>query len=132
MADGVPSRIDYDTQTYWRGLQERTLRLARCKDCAHWIHPPRACCPVCWSDNVGHDVPSGEATLFSYILQPLAAGAPPSVIGWAELVEQERLLVVAPIENVTPQSVCIGAKLTLGWAPSDKSFLPVFLQETAS
>jgi hypothetical protein len=47
------------------------------------------------------------------------------VVGWAELVEQKRLLVVAPIEGVTPQTVQIGAKLSLEWT-GDETPMPVF------
>ena len=73
-----PSRIDHDTLSYWEGLRERKLTLTRCGDCQQWIHPPKACCPICWSDNIGHEQPSGEATLFSYLVQPIAPGAAPS------------------------------------------------------
>lgn len=132
MAQAWPTRVDHDTQTYWAGLSDRVLRLARCADCAHWIHPPRACCPVCWSDNIGHDEPSGAATLFTYLIQPIAPGGPPVVIGWAELVEQERLLVVAEIEGVTPETVRIGADLKLAWSEDETVPLPVFRPEPQS
>jgi len=129
MAQAWPTRVDHDTQSYWTGLGDRRLRLARCGDCAHWIHPPRACCPVCWSDDIGHDEPSGAATLFTYLIQPSIAGGPPVVVGWAELIEQERLLVVAAIEGVTPETVQIGAKLILAWPQDENVPLPIFRQE---
>src|SRR3546814_9910939 len=94
MSEVWPSRLDRDTAPYWEGLAKRELIIARCQDCRYWIHPPRACCPSCWSDNVGHDTPSGKATLYSYLVQPIAPGEPPSVVGWAELEEQERLLEI--------------------------------------
>ena len=72
MTNVEPSRIDHDTLSYWEGLRERKLTLTRCGDCQQWIHPPKACCPICWSDNIGHEQPSGEATLFSYLVQPIA------------------------------------------------------------
>jgi uncharacterized OB-fold protein len=125
MAAAWPSRIDHDTRVYWAGLADRLLRLARCRDCAHWIHPPRACCPQCWSDDIGDDQPSGEATLFSYMIQPIAPGGEPVVVGWAELIEQRRLLVVAPIEAVTAQTVRIGAPLRLDWKAGETP-LPFF------
>ncbi|MDB5715097.1 MAG: hypothetical protein JWO15_2494 [Sphingomonadales bacterium] len=132
MSDIWPSRVDRDTAPYWEGLTDRKLILTRCQDCQYWIHPPRACCPSCWSDNVGHDTPSGRATLYSYIVQPIAPGEPPSVIGWAELEEQERLLVVAPITGGSADTVRIGEALTLDWAPSRNLFLPIFRQEPQS
>lgn len=130
MADAWPTRMDHDTQPYWEGLKERSLHLARCQDCSRWIHPPRACCPACWSDNIGREQPSGEATLHTYLVQPIAPGGAPVVVGWAELIEQERLLIVAPIEGATADTVRIGQSLTLAWRDTDGGILPVFVQGT--
>ncbi|MDB5430124.1 MAG: hypothetical protein JWP35_1240 [Caulobacter sp.] len=132
MSNFEPSRMDHDTRTYWEGLAERKLTLARCGDCRQWIHPPKGCCPACWSDNIGHEQPSGEATLFSYLVQPIAPGGAPTVVGWAELAEQPRLIVVAPILDATAETVRIGAKLTLEWTGDGPYFQPVFRQEAQS
>lgn len=128
MNQTFPSRIDHDTEPYWQGLAEKTLRITRCQQCAHWIHPPRACCPACWSDNIKTEKPSGKATLYSYLVQPIEPGGAPVVVGWAELEEQERLFIVAPIEGANSETVVIGSELTLDWAESGGSFLPVFHQ----
>ncbi len=124
--DAAPSRMDYDTRAYFEGLRERRLDLARCKACRHWVHPPRACCPICWSDDVGRETPSGRATLFSYLVQPDKGGGEPAIVGWAELTEQERLIVVAPIVGVSADEVKIGAPLTLCWIERDGANVPAF------
>lgn len=121
-----PSRIDYDTSAYFAGLSERRLDLARCKECQHWVHPPRACCPACWSDNIGHEQPSGKGTLYSYLLQPSKAGGEPAIVGWVELVEQERLLIVAPILGVSADKLTIGAELALCWIEQNEAAAPAF------
>jgi len=121
-----PTRMDHDTAAYWEGLREARLVLCRCRECETWIHPPRACCPACWSDDIGHESPSGEATLFSYLIQPTSPNQPPEVIGWAELVEQKELFVVAPVERMSFDNVKIGAKLTLGFREQGGLSLPVF------
>ena len=128
--DVWPSRLDHDTLAYWEGLEKRTLTLKRCHDCSHWIHPPRSCCPSCWSDNIGHYSPSGKARLYSYVVQPMTPGGPPTVIGWAELEEQKRLFIVAPIEGETADTVRIGAALMLDWQEARNIFLPIFRQES--
>lgn len=128
MSQTFPSRMDHDTAPYWQGLAEKTLRIARCHDCAHWIHPPRACCPACWSDNITREEPSGRAKLYSYLVQATEPGGPSAVVGWAELEEQEGLFIVAPIEGENSETVAIGSALTLGWAELNGSFLPVFHQ----
>lgn len=129
MEESWPSRLDHDSVAYWRGLSEKRLALARCQACRQWIHPPRACCPVCWSDDIGHESPSGDARLYSYVIQPTEPGGAPRVIGWAELAEQDGVFIVAPIEDVTTETVRIGAKLSLDWVASRNTFLPVFHQE---
>jgi uncharacterized OB-fold protein len=128
VTESWPSRLDYDTAAYWQGLSESKLVIARCQDCGHWIHPPRACCPTCWSDDIGHESPTGQATLYSYVIQQTLPGEP-MIVAWAELAEQRRLLVVAELQGATPKTVRIGAALTLEWAPSRNVHLPVFRQE---
>lgn len=124
--DAAPSRIDHDTRAYFEGLRECRLDLARCNECKHWIHPPRACCPVCWSDDVGRQSPSGKATLYSFLIQPGGPEAEPSVVGWAELVEQPRLIIVAPILGMAADKAEIGAELTLCWIERDGTNVPAF------
>ena len=121
-----PTRMDHDTVTYWNVLREGKLVLCRCKQCQTWIHPPRACCPSCWSDDIGHESPSGRATLFSYLVQPTAPNQPPELIGWAELAEQKELFVVATVEGMPLDNVQIGAPLTLGFREQGDTNLPVF------
>ena len=121
-----PTRMDHDTAPYWAGLRERRLVLCRCEACATWIHPPRACCPNCWSDAIGHDSPSGEAELYSYLIQPTTPGGAPEIVGWAELVEQKELFIVAPVQGMPLDNVRIGAKLTLGFEEAGDTHLPFF------
>lgn len=126
MDAATPSRVDHDTRTYMAGLADRRLELARCSACKHWIHPPRACCPACWSDDIEHAAPSGKATLFTYLVQPLAPGEAPSIIGWAELEEQERLLVIGPVIDATEETVKVGASLELCWIERNGAPIPAF------
>lgn len=121
-----PTRVDHDTAAYWEGLRKGKLVLCRCRKCDTWIHPPRACCPACWSDDVGHESPSGQATLYSYVIQPTAPRQPPEVIGWAELDEQKELFIVAPILDVALDSVPIGASLSLQFREQGDAYLPAF------
>jgi uncharacterized OB-fold protein len=60
------------------------------------------------------------------LIQPIVAGGEPVVVGWAELVEQNRLLIVAPIEGVTAHTVRIGARLSLEWKTDASGPTPVF------
>jgi hypothetical protein len=126
MTPSWPTRFDHDTAAYWEGLREAKLVLNRCGQCQTWIHPPRACCPSCWSDDIVHESPGGQATLYTYLIQPTAAGQPPELIGWAELDEQDGLFIVAPVEGMPHDDVRIGAPLTLGFREQGGTNLPVF------
>ncbi|MFA7554627.1 MAG: zinc ribbon domain-containing protein [Spongiibacteraceae bacterium] len=129
MSETCPTRLDYDTEKYWRGSSEQQLIIARCNECEHWIHPPRSCCPACWSDNIGHQQASGRATLYSFTIQPGKPSQPPLIMGWAELEEQERLIIVGPLLNASPDTVRIGTKLQLQWFQYKNTFVPAFNQE---
>lgn len=132
MSETLPSRLDYDTEAYWQGVSSQQLLIARCQDCQHWIHPPRGCCPSCWSDNIDHEQPSGKATLYSYTIQQIKPGQPPLIMGWAELEEQHRLIIVGPLLNTPPESVHIGGKLTLEWFKHKNTYVPSFTPEASA
>jgi len=129
MANSHSFRINHDTAAYWQGASQKELVLARCQDCRHWIHPPRACCPECWSDAITHESPSGKATLYSYTVQSGGPGRPPLILGWAELDEQKRLMVVGPISAATPETIEIGSRLSLEWIEVENTHIPAFRQE---
>jgi uncharacterized protein len=126
MTETWPTRMDHDTAPYWKGLEEGKLVLCRCRQCQTWIHPPRACCPACWADDIGHESPSGLGTLYSCVIQPTAPGRSPEVIGWAELDEQPELFVVAPILDIAIDAVPLGARLSLELRERDGVILPAF------
>ncbi len=42
------------------------LRIKRCQDCSHYIHPPKPICDKCRSTNVVPEVVSGRGILFGY------------------------------------------------------------------
>src|SRR5690606_746525 len=130
MPEEYSPRMNHDSAAYWRGVSAKTLLLAHCKSCDHWIHPPRACCPACWSDDIEHRSPSGQWTLCCSTVQA-GAGGRPLILGWVELVEQQRLLLVAPLVDIAPDAIKIGAKLHLDWLPFQNTFVPTFRQENA-
>ena len=52
------------------------------------------------------------------------------MVGWGELVEQERLLIVAPVHGVTSDTVRIGAPLSVSWVVDNGVHLPVLRLES--
>ena len=121
-------RVDYDTQAYWEGCERQELIIARCRDCSLWLHPPHAVCPECWSDNIGREPVSGDASIYSFTVTPGARrpGHTVAITVWAELAEQERLIIVADLEPCDAASVAIGMPLQLTWGQHGTATIPMF------
>ena len=59
---------DEMTQAYWDGAAAGELRIQRCVDCGVPYFYPRPICPSCGSGNVEWFTASGDATLYSYVI----------------------------------------------------------------
>jgi len=66
-----------ETQHFWDGTQAGQLRLQRCDACANVYFPPRPFCPACASRKVSVFKASGNAKLYSYVInhRPAAPGS---------------------------------------------------------
>lgn len=126
MGNSIGPRIDHDTRIYWAGLDEERLLIARCQACRTWIHPPKGCCPSCWSNDIDHEEPSGAATLYSYLAPKARGKGISAIIGWVELVEQERLLIVAPVVMDSESAPHPGEPLELFWSEKEGVKTPMF------
>src|SRR5260221_11258366 len=57
-----------DTQPFWDGCAAGELRIQRGLDCDQPYFYPRPVCPACGSARVEGFTASGEATLYSYVI----------------------------------------------------------------
>ena len=119
-------RINHDTAAYWDGCRAKRLVIARCENCARWIHPPAAICPGCWSDSIGHHAVSGEARVYSFTVTPRSTGQEPAVTVWAELVEQSRLIVIGELDGGGAARIAIGDPLAVAWTEEPDGPVPAF------
>ncbi|MGA0606645.1 Zn-ribbon domain-containing OB-fold protein [Phenylobacterium sp. VNQ135] len=129
MTDAWSPMTNYDTRSYWEGCREKKLIIARCGDCRYWIHPPRGVCPKCWSDNIGYEECDGVAKVYSYVVLPAARqdnSGSDRITVWAELNDQERLIVVADMVGSAPNEVAMEAPLELAWSEYRGHPVPVF------
>ncbi len=117
--------VYHDTVAYWAGCERRELVIARCRSCETWIHPPRAMCPNCWSDDIGHFPVSGRATVYSYAAVPVPGPYGATTTLWAELEEQARLIVVADLDPASPD-IGVGDRLVLDWREQGEGRVPIF------
>jgi uncharacterized OB-fold protein len=78
-----------ETRHFWDGTAAGELRLQRCDACANVYFPPRPFCPACASRNVTVFKASGNATLYSYVInhRPAPGFTPPYAIAVVELAE---------------------------------------------
>jgi uncharacterized OB-fold protein len=137
MAYSWKPQLNYDTAAYWDGCTRKELMIARCEDCKYWIHPPKALCPSCWSDNIGHEKASGKGSIFSFTVMPSTTdrrmSLPPlgesnnsNVTVWAELDEQQRLFLVGDLQGGYVEGVEIGDRVETVWVDFHGSTVPGF------
>jgi uncharacterized OB-fold protein len=132
----VPARmlptLDDNNRAYWTGGADGTLKIARCTQCALWVHPPAADCPDCGGALVAQPV-SGRGTVLTYTVnyQPFNPVVPvPYVIAIVTLDEQSDLRVASNIVDCEPDSVRIGLPVEVRFERHDTDegivYVPVF------
>ena len=85
-----------ETQPYWDGCAAGELRIQRCVDCGEPYFYPRPICPSCGSVNVEWFTASGDATLYSYVINhrpaPGFEDEAPYAIAVVQLAEGPRMM----------------------------------------
>lgn len=130
----VPDEL---TAPFWEAANRGVLAIQHCAACERYIHPPEAVCPYCQAQDLAFREVSGRARVYTHtvvrdnITRGFAEGEP-YVIGIIELVEQERLVLVANVVGVTPEEVEIGMPLRVTFERlTDDIALPQFEPEEA-
>lgn len=128
--------VEDDTREYWAAARDGTLLLARCGDCGHVHHYPRAHCPECWGENLETVEASGFATLYTYStvylndLPPFAERVP-YVAAMVDLAEGPRIMT--NVVGCEPADLRIGMPLEVtGHRLTDELVAPVFRAARAS
>jgi len=112
-ADRPRPIVQTESAAYWDGARRRRLVLQRCRDCAIWIHPPRAICGVCQCAELVPTEASGSGSIFSYSVMHLR-GVPgfddqvPYAVVLVELAEQSGLLAVGHVVDCSPSELAVG------------------------
>ncbi|MGH7012462.1 MAG: Zn-ribbon domain-containing OB-fold protein, partial [Caulobacteraceae bacterium] len=84
-----------ETQHFWEGCAQGELRLQRCRECQKPYFPPRPFCPSCGSREIEVFTASGNAKLYSYIINHRPRpdmGREPHSIAVVELAEGPRMM----------------------------------------
>jgi uncharacterized OB-fold protein len=119
-----------NTKPFWEGTQAGELRMQRCTGCASHFLYPRPNCPSCGSTQTEWVKASGRATLYSYVINHMAApgweGEVPYVIAVVKLAEGPRMMSnlvgVAP----DPAALVLDMPLEVTFEPRGNMMLPLF------
>ncbi len=129
----IPTRIlppiNDSNRHFWTGGEVGELRMLRCQDCRHWIHPPQASCPQCGGTNLVPEATSGTGSVFTYTVNrhPYSPTVPvPYVIAIVELDDQPGLRFTTNIVHCDPESVTIGMAVRVLFERHEDIFVPVF------
>jgi len=125
-------KLDENNRVFWTGGGDGQLMIARCSQCALWVHPPAPDCPDCGGALVAQPV-SGLGTVFTYTInyQPFNPAVPvPYVIAIVQLDEQPDLRIASNIVDCEPDSVYVGLPVQVRFerhdVDNDSVFVPVF------
>jgi len=125
----VLPRITPLTEAFWTGGAHGELRILRCNDCAHWLHPPAPICPACLSRDVAPQVVSGRGQVHTFTLnvQPWNPTYDhPYAIAVVELDEQPGLRLTTNIVDSDPRDVRIGMRVEVSFVEDGGVNLPMF------
>lgn len=118
---------------FWRSGADGVLRITRCRDCGHYIHPHRDACPACRSRDVVPEAVSGKATLETWTInrQKWFRGLEePYVVALVTLVEQAGLNLTTNIVNCDFDDLHFGMPVRVIFENIEDSWLALFEPDT--
>ncbi len=120
-----------ETKDFWDGCLKGELRLQRCTDCEGGSYfPPRPFCPRCGSRAVESYAASGNAILFSYVVNHRPRpdmGDKPYAIAVVELAEGPRMMTNIVNCPQTPEALVLDMPLRVTFSRQSETIaLPLF------
>ena len=122
-------QLDRDNRAFWTGGAEGKLYIARCGDCAGFVHPPREVCRHCLSENVAPFAVSGTGVVDTYTVnhQPWAKDMEvPFVIARLRLDDAPGVLLTTNIVGAQVETVDIGDRVRVTFEEQDGIWYPLF------
>ena len=119
-----------ETQPFWDGCAAGELRLQRCLDCGQPYFYPRPVCPACGSANVEWFTASGDATLYSYVINhrpaPGFEDEAPYAIAVVQLAEGPRMMTNLTGAPHAPEDLQLDMPLRVTFERRGEVSVPVF------
>ena len=122
-------RLTPENEHYWTSGADGVLRMLRCGDDGHWVHPPQPVCPLCLGRNLAPEALSGRAVVHAWTVneQPWIPGFdPPYSVAIVELVEQDGLRLTTNIVGCDPYAVTTGMEVQVEFEHHDDVWIPIF------
>ena len=125
-----------ETQPYWDGAAAGELRIQRCVDEGGKPYfYPRPICPSCGSSAVEWFTASGDATLYSYVINhrpaPGFEDESPYAIAVVQLAEGPRMMTNLVGVPATPEALVLDMPLRVTFEQRGDISLPVFTPASA-
>ena len=124
-----------ETQPFWDGCARGELVIQRCRDCGKPYFYPRPVCPSCGSGRVEWFTASGQATLYSYVINHRPAAGfeddVPYAIAVVELAEGPRMMTSIRGVPATPEALVLDMPLRVAFEQRGDISLPVFAPASA-
>lgn len=125
----VPKALP-ETQPYWDATARHELQIQRCTSCSTPFFYPRTTCPSCGSTEVEWFTASGNATLYSYVINHRPAPGwqdeAPYAIAVVQLEEGPRLMTSIVGIEPTPENLELDMALSVDFEERGDMTLPVF------
>ncbi|MDE1145111.1 MAG: OB-fold domain-containing protein [Azospirillaceae bacterium] len=121
--------LDDSNRFFWTSGAEGELRLMRCQECGHWLHPPGPLCPVCRSERLAAEAVSGLGSIETYTLNMRSWGPGlevPYVVAIVHLDEQPGLRLTTNIVGIPASDVRIGMRVRVTFERDEDVWLPLF------
>ena len=122
----VLPEVEYDDESFWNGVKQGKLLLARCKQCSRLQHPPSPMCPHCGSVDWEAHQASGRGKVQSWIVSrhPTEPDDAPRIVALVDLEEGVRL--VSNLKDVEVANVKNDMPVEAVFAEVDGFTLPQF------
>jgi len=119
-----------ETRHFWEGCKQGELLLQRCRGCRQAYFPPRPFCPRCAGRDIEVFAASGQATLYSYVInfRPRPdMGTEPHSIAVVQLAEGPRMMTNVVNCPQTPEALQLDMELQILFQQESEDIaLPLF------
>ena len=122
-------RLDSDNRAFWTGGAQGELRIARCRACGTFIHPPRPACRHCLSDRVAPEPVAGTGVVDTFTVNHQKWRPDlqvPYVIARVALDGAPGVYLTTNIVGCPVDAVDIGDRVRVKFMQVDDVYLPMF------